>query len=131
MIRALIWVLVAAGVALIFLLSRATANTTLFERYYPWLLSLGGAVAVGLLILVGYQIRVLRKKLKERVFGSKLTLRLMVVFALMATIPGGLVYVISLQFFERSIESWFNVRVDKALEGGLSLGRSAIDASLT
>ena len=131
MIRALIWVLVAAGVALIFLLSRATANTTLFERYYPWLLGLGGAVAVGLLILVGYQIRVLRKKLKERVFGSKLTLRLMVVFALMATIPGGLVYVISLQFFERSIESWFNVRVDTALEGGLSLGRSAIDASLT
>ncbi len=130
MIRALIWILVAAGVALIFLLSRATANTTLFERYYPWLLNLGSAVAVGLLILVGYQIRVLRKKLKERVFGSKLTLRLMVVFALMATIPGGLVYVISLQFFERSIESWFNVRVDKALEGGLSLGRSAIDASL-
>ena len=130
MIRALIWILVAAGVALIFLLSRATANTALFEQNYPWLLGLGLAVSIGLLILIGYQIYVLWKKLKERVFGSKLTLRLMAVFALMAIIPGGLVYAISLQFFERSIESWFSVRVDKALEGGLSLGRSAIDAAL-
>src|SRR5450759_3058825 len=130
MIRALIWILVVAGVALIFLLSRATANTALFEQNYPWLLGLGLAVSIGLLILIGYQIYVLWKKLKERVFGSKLTLRLMAVFALMAIIPGGLVYAISLQFFERSIESWFSVRVDKALEGGLSLGRSAIDGAL-
>jgi uncharacterized membrane protein YbhN (UPF0104 family) len=56
MIRALIWILVVAGVALIFLLSRATANTALFEQNYPWLLGLGLAVSIGLLILIGYQI---------------------------------------------------------------------------
>jgi PAS domain S-box-containing protein len=130
MIRALVWILVAAGVGLVVLLSRATANTTLFEQHYPWLLGLGLAVSAGMLLLIGYQIRVLWKKLKERVFGSKLALRLMAVFALMAIIPGGLVYAISLQFFERSIESWFSVRVDKALEGGLNLGRGALDGAL-
>src|SRR3546814_2024140 len=30
----------------------------------------------------------------------------------------------------RSIESWFNVRVDTALEAGLNLGRSALDSQL-
>ncbi len=130
MIRGLILLCVIAGVALMVLLSRASSNTTLFAQHYPWLLGLGGLISVGLLVLIGYQIYVLWRKLKERVFGSKLTLRLMVVFALMAVIPGGLVYVISLQFFEKSIESWFSVRVDKALEGGLNLGRSALDASL-
>src|SRR5690606_21216572 len=30
----------------------------------------------------------------------------------------------------RSIESWFNVRVDSALEAGLNLGRAALDTQL-
>ena len=82
------------------------------------------------MLLIGYQLVVLRRKLKERVFGSKLTLRLMVVFALMALVPGGLVYAISFQFLQSSIESWFDVRMDKALEGGLNLARSTLDSSL-
>ena len=31
----------------------------------------------------------------------------------------------------KSIESWFDVRVDNALEGGLNLGRTALDLLLT
>jgi nitrogen fixation/metabolism regulation signal transduction histidine kinase len=34
------------------------------------------------------------------------------------------------QFVTRSIESWFDVRVEKALESGLHLGRSALDSLL-
>ena len=32
-------------------------------------------------------------------------------------------YIVSVQFLSRSIESWFDVRMDKALEGGLNLAR--------
>ena len=64
-------------------------------------------MALGLMALIVYQLLTLRRKLRERVFGSKLTLRLVLVFALMALIPGGLVYAISFQFLQRSIESWF------------------------
>jgi len=60
-------------------------------------------------------------------FGSRLTLRLVMLFALMAVLPGMLVYGVSVQFLTKSIESWFDVRVDNALEGGLSLGHSALD----
>jgi nitrogen fixation/metabolism regulation signal transduction histidine kinase len=45
-------------------------------------------------------------------------------------LPGILVYAVSVQFLGKSIESWFDVRVEKALEGGLNLGRSSLDNSL-
>ena len=69
-------------------MSEASSNTALFAQNYPLLLGLGGGLALGLMALIGYQLVVLRRKLRERVFGSKLTLRLMVVFALMALDPG-------------------------------------------
>ena len=118
------------GAVLLFLLSTASANTALFARNYPLLLALNGVTALCLLGLVFYQLSVLRKKLAARVFGSKLTLRLVLFFSLMAVLPGALVYGVSVQFLAKSIESWFDVRVDKALEGGLSLGRTALDNML-
>ncbi len=128
--RPLIFLCVVTGAALVYLMSQASSNTALFTQNYPTLLGLGGLLSLGLMCLIGYQLVVMRRKLKERVFGSKLTLRLMVVFALMALVPGGLVYAISYQFLQSSIESWFDVRMDKALEGGLNLARSTLDNSL-
>jgi PAS domain S-box-containing protein len=129
-IRTIVFGCAALGVALLYLLAQATANTQLFSQHYYWLLGLGGLLALGLLGLIGYQLVVLRRKTRARLFGSKLTVKLVLVFALMALIPGALVYLVSVQFLARSIESWFNVRVDSALEGGLNLGRSALDSSL-
>lgn len=131
MIRTILFACVVLGVALIGLLFRASSNNTFFNTYYPSLLGLGVALIVGLLMLIGYQIFSLWQKLRGRVFGAKLTLRLMAVLVLMAVIPGGLVYTISVQFLNRSIDSWFDVPVEKAFEGALNLGKSAIDASLS
>ena len=36
----------------------------------------------------------------------------------------------SVNFLTRSIESWFNVKVESALDGGLSLGQRALDIML-
>ena len=77
--------------------------------------------------LVGYQLLRLRRSLRRGVFGSRLALRLVLLFALVAVLPGALVYAVSVQFLGKSIESWFDVRVDRALEGGLNLGRNALD----
>jgi nitrogen fixation/metabolism regulation signal transduction histidine kinase len=111
-------------------MSVASSNNQLFAQNYQLLLYLGGGLALGLMGLITYQLVTLRRKLRERVFGSKLTLRLMVVFALMALIPGGLVYAISFQFLQRSIESWFDVRVDESLNRGIKLARNAMENSL-
>jgi nitrogen fixation/metabolism regulation signal transduction histidine kinase len=128
--RVLIFLCVVTGAALVYLMSEASANTALFAQNYGLLLGLGGGLALGLMALIGYQLLLLRRKLRERVFGSKLTLRLMVVFTLMALVPGGLVYAISFQFLQRSIESWFDVKVDESLKGGINLARSALENSL-
>jgi nitrogen fixation/metabolism regulation signal transduction histidine kinase len=128
--KALIFLCVVTGAAMVYLMSEATSNTALFARNYPLLLGLGGGLALGLMALIVYQLLLLRRKLRERVFGSKLTLRLMAVFTLMALIPGGLVYAISFQFLQRSIESWFDVKVDESLKGGINLARSALENSL-
>ena len=114
----------------LFLLATAAANTTVFAEHYPLLLALNGAIAIVLAALVGYQLYMLRRKLRSRVFGSKLTLRLVGLFALVGILPGALIYGVSVQFLGKSIESWFEVRIDKALEGGLNLGRNALDGML-
>jgi nitrogen fixation/metabolism regulation signal transduction histidine kinase len=111
----------------LYLLATAAANTALFAQHYPLLLALNSGLAVCLAVLVGYQLYTLRRKLRAGVFGSKLTLRLVFLFALVAIVPGVLVYGVSIQFVAKSIESWFDVRVEKALEGGLNLGRTVLD----
>lgn len=129
-VRHVLVLCVGLGAVALFLLATASANTTLFATHYPLLLALNGGIAVVLTALVGYQLFMLRRKLRSRVFGSKLTLRLVLLFTVMAVLPGTLVYGVSVQFLAKSIESWFEVRLDKALEGGLNLGRNALDTML-
>jgi len=126
----LIFISVALSGALLYLLSSNSANTEGFSIDYYTLLGLTGLLASGLMGLVGYQLWRLRNKLKNKVFGAKLTLRLVLFFTLIGVLPGILIYVVSVQFLDKSIESWFDVRVEKALEGGLNLGRSGLDNSL-
>ena len=122
----LVIVAALAGISL-FLLASASANTELFAGSYPFLLALNGAVVVAMAALVGIQLRQLWREYRRREFGSRLKMRLVLMFALMGVVPGVLVYGVSLQFVVRSIESWFDVRVDSALEGGIALGQSAFD----
>lgn len=126
----LIFISVALSGALLYLLSSNSGNTQGFSINYYSLLGMTGLLASGLMGLVGYQLWRLRNKLKNKVFGAKLTLRLVLFFTLIGVLPGILIYVVSVQFLNKSIESWFDVRVEKALEGGLNLGRSGLDNSL-
>ncbi len=118
---------IALGAVLLYLLSQASGNTTTLGQNYPLLLALNIGLLACLMILIGYQLWILRQKIKAKVFGAKLTLRMLMMFAVMALLPGAVVYGVSVQFLTKSIESWFDVRVDNALEGGLSLGRTALD----
>ena len=128
--RGLRWLLlVSASLSAIavFLLATATANTTLFATGYDTLLVVNGVLIGLLMLVVGWQLWRLRRNLKAGVFGSRLAVRLVFLFALVAVLPGALVYAVSVQFIGRSIESWFDVRVDRALEGGLALGQKTLD----
>ncbi len=112
---------------LLLLLSLASENTQLFARNYPLLLGLNITVAIGLIGLVGWLVTQLLREHRAAVFGSRLKLRLFAAFAALAVAPGALIYVLSVSFVSRSVDSWFNVRIEAALEGGLNLGRNTLD----
>jgi nitrogen fixation/metabolism regulation signal transduction histidine kinase len=118
------------GLVLTFLLSTATNNRTLYEDHYEWLYAVNLVVA-GLLVLV---IAIAGVRLWLRVqrgkFGSRLLLKLAAIFALVGVLPGVLIYTVSYQFVSRGIESWFDVKVEGALDAGLALGRGMLDAQV-
>jgi nitrogen fixation/metabolism regulation signal transduction histidine kinase len=116
-----------SGVLLFLLATASAADSTLLAQHYPLLLGLNAALAGALAALVGYQLVAILRRHRARAFGSRLTLRFLVLFALMAVLPGALVYTVSVQFLTKSIESWFDVKVDAALECGINLGQSVVD----
>lgn len=115
---------------LLYLLSNASTNTAASGEHYTILVTLNIVLAILLVSVILVQLWGLYRKIRERVVGSRFTLRLLASFALMALLPGLIVYLVSVNFLTRSIESWFNVKVESALEGGLNLGRTAIDILL-
>ena len=97
---------------LLFLLASASENSEFFDRNYSWLVGVSILVAFSLLILVVWMLIRLINRYRRGKFGSKLMTRLVVLFALMGILPGAVIYVVSVQFVSRSIESWFDVRVE-------------------
>jgi len=119
--------MVAIGLVLLFLLTQATTNREMYERNYARLFVLNVFVA-GLLLVaivwIGYR---LLRRLRQGKFGSRLLVKLAAIFALTGFVPGVLIYVVSYQFVSRSIESWFDVKVEGALDAGLNLGRVTLE----
>ncbi len=122
-----IFTVAGLSTVMLYLLASTGANTEFFGHHYRWLIVSIVAFLLLLIGIVGFLLGRLRRRLKTGQFGSRLALRLLVVFSLMAILPGALVYGISIQFLEKSIESWFDVKVDRALEGGLTLGQKVLD----
>lgn len=132
--RALRWalavglaVVVAIGIVLMFLLTQATNNRELYERNYGRLFALNMVVAGVLLAVILWVFVRLASRLRRGKFGSRLLVKLAAIFALVGLVPGLLIYVVSYQFVSRSIESWFDVKVEGALDAGLNLGRATLD----
>lgn len=127
-IRYSLSLLAGLGGVFLFLLASASSNTDFFESNYPLLITLNGIIALGLFSIVLLLVVRMVKRYRAGVFGSRLMLRMSLSFAMMGLIPGVILYVVSVQFLAKSIDSWFDVRVDGALESGLNLGQSALDS---
>ncbi len=118
-----------AALVLAFVLSLSTTGW-LAERHFVWLFWVNVAVAALLLLVIGLGALRLATRLRRGKFGSRLLAKLAGVFALVGVVPGLLIYGVSYQFVTRSIDTWFDVQVAQALDAGLSLGRSTLDAAV-
>jgi nitrogen fixation/metabolism regulation signal transduction histidine kinase len=119
-----------AGLTLVlaFVLSLLAQGPTRYERDLVWLfwVNVGVAALLALVLCVATVRLVVR--LRRGKFGSRLLLKLAGIFAVVAVLPGALIYTVSYQFVSRSIEAWFDSRVENALDAGLALGKGTLEA---
>lgn len=124
-------IIVFLALVLVALLAGASANTEFFDRYFTLLFKINLVIGVLLVLIIGALALTLWLRYRRGKFGTRLMTKLAVFFGVVGVLPGVLIYLVSLQFVSRSIESWFDVRVETALEAGLNLGRSTIDSALS
>ncbi len=108
------------------LLSLAAENDELFGDYYSALILLNVVGIILLAILTAFQIWRLIGQFRSQVLGSRLTLRFVSTFAVLALIPLAVVYYFAVQFLSRGVDSWFDVQIEQALDDALLLGRSSL-----
>lgn len=118
--------LAAMGVALLLLLMQVGYDSQRYPLYLQGLLIFNAAIALALGALIVWLLVRIGVRWRQRKFGSRLLAKLALIFALLGVVPGALIYGVSVQFVSRSIETWFDVRVEGALRAGLNLGTNAI-----
>ncbi len=112
----------------LYLLSVATQNSEVFGRLHPWLLFLNTVCLVGLLVLIVWNLARLINQRRRGAPGSRLTVRLVSMFVVLAVVPVSVVYLFSVQFLNRGIETWFDSRMEQqAMEDALSLSQASFD----
>jgi nitrogen fixation/metabolism regulation signal transduction histidine kinase len=124
-------VLVAVGLVVLFVLALTGEAGTFVERHLEALLWLNIAVAALLVLVILLAALRLAIRTRQGKFGSLLLIKLAGIFALVGVVPGVLIYTVSVQFVSRSIEVWFDARVQGALDAGIDLGRGTLDALVT
>ncbi len=124
-------VLVAAGVAswlfALYLLSSAAQDSTLFNRWLPWILVVNIAGLLTLFALLAAKLFRLVREYRRHAPGSRLKARTVAIFSALAVAPILVVYYFSLQFINRGIDSWFEVEVSQGLKDTRELSRAALD----
>jgi nitrogen fixation/metabolism regulation signal transduction histidine kinase len=128
----LVSIVAFTGIVLVlgFVLALTADTRGFYERHFVWLFWLNVTVAALLGVVIVLAAVRLALRMRRGKFGSHLLLKLAGIFALVGVVPGVLIYTVSYQFVSRSIETWFDARVEVALDAGLALGRGMLDAQV-
>ena len=112
------------------MMSKSLQNSELFDRFYLGLLLFNALGLISLSILIILNLKRLIRQLKNRVIGSRMTIRIVILFSLLSVTPVLIVYYFSLDFLHRGIDSWFDLRIEQALDDSLELSRLALDVRM-
>jgi nitrogen fixation/metabolism regulation signal transduction histidine kinase len=118
---------IVAGVAALVLLALSVENSAQFTRWLPWILLVNFLGALGLGYVLARKFWQLYRDFRDHAPGSRLTLRTVVTFGALVIAPLIIVYLFSLDFLNRGIDSWFRIEVRAGLNDALVLSRSALD----
>ncbi len=121
----LLWGVIAVTAFL--LLAKSVQNSAEFERLQRWILLLNLGLAAVLAVLVVRKLWRLVRDYRAHVPGSRLTARTVGIFGALVVAPLLVVYLSSLEFLNRGIDSWFTVEVRRGLNDAVVLSRAALD----
>jgi nitrogen fixation/metabolism regulation signal transduction histidine kinase len=108
------------------LMSNATQDSAHFGRLYSVLLVINALGLITLAGLIVWNLFTLLRQVRRGRAGARLTVRMVAIFVILSVTPVLVVYYFSLQFLHRSIDSWFDVRIERALDDALELSRTAL-----
>ena len=117
----------AVGVGALLLLAKSVQNSTAFDRLQPWILLLNITGVVALTVLLARKLWQLVRDYRDHVPGSRLTARTVSIFGALVVAPLLIVYLFSLDFLNRGIDSWFKVEVKQGLSDALVLSGAALN----
>ncbi len=119
-----LWASLVTGILV--LLALTVQNSAQFGRMRPWILLINlGAVAI-VSVLLARKIAQLIRDYRAHVPGSRMTARTVVTFGALVIAPLLIVYMFSLEFLNRGIDSWFRVEIKQGLADALELSKSAL-----
>jgi nitrogen fixation/metabolism regulation signal transduction histidine kinase len=121
----LLWAVIGVGSFL--LLAKSVQNSAEFEHLQRWILLLNMGAAAVLTVLVVRKLWRLVQDYRAHVPGSRLTARTVGIFGALVVAPLLVVYLSSLEFLNRGIDSWFTVEVRRGLNDAVVLSRAALD----
>jgi nitrogen fixation/metabolism regulation signal transduction histidine kinase len=108
------------------LMSSAVQNSAELSRYFVPLLIFNLAGMLVLIVMITYNsIRLIRQYLRHSA-GSRLTLRMVLIFILISLLPVGVVYYYSFSFLQGGIDSWFDVQIDQAMQDSRDLAQASL-----
>ena len=117
-----------AGLFVVLVLMRdAVQNSESLSRAFVPLLSLVLAGLLVLAVLVVVNAVKLVRRYRRQAAGSRLTARIVALFAIISLLPVGVVYYFSLGFLLRGIDSWFDVKIGQAMQDALVLNQASLD----
>lgn len=109
------------------MMSDALQNSDRFGEVYSVLLIFSTLGLLVLIMLIGMNLKHLIGQLRKKIPGARMTVRMVVIFSVLSITPVLILYYFSLDFLHRGIDSWFDLRVEQALDDSLELSRLAID----
>jgi nitrogen fixation/metabolism regulation signal transduction histidine kinase len=123
-----LWVLVSGG--LLLLLALSVQNSVQYSKLQAWILLINAIAVVTVSVLLARKIIELVRAFRAQVPGSRLTARTVAIFGSLVIAPLIIVYLFSLEFLNRGIDSWFKVEIKQGLTDALELSKSAMDVRM-
>ena len=112
------------------MMSNALQDSSHFSRFYLGLLVFNILGILCLLVLITLNLQRLIKQLRDRIPGTRMTIRMIGMFTILSVTPVLIVYYFSLDYLDRGIDNWFDLRVEQALGDSLELSRLSLDARM-